>query len=93
MTRRRILTINPNSSATVGKGRLASGYDADFTLVDMGAKGTIEHSRIVSPCGWTPFAEKKITVCPMTTVVRAHTVMSDDEVQSAPIGCLARFAP
>jgi dihydroorotase len=76
----------------VGKGRLAAGYDADFTLVDTKAKRTIEESWIVSPCGWTPFAGKKITGWPVATIVRGHTVMRDDEVQGAPIGRLARFA-
>lgn len=76
----------------VGKGRLAAGYDADFTLVDMKAKRTIEESWIVSPCGWTPFAGKKITGWPAATIIRGHTVMRDDEVQGAPIGRLARFA-
>jgi dihydroorotase len=76
----------------VGKGRLAAGYDADVTLVDMKARRTIEDSWIVSPCGWTPFAGKKITGWPVATIVRGHTVMRDDEVQGAPIGRLARFA-
>ncbi|TQF42635.1 dihydroorotase [Bradyrhizobium sp. UNPF46] len=76
----------------VGKGRLAAGYDADFTLVDMKAKRTIEESWIVSPCGWTPFAGKPITGWPLATIVRGHTVMRDDEVLGAPIGRLARFA-
>ena len=39
-----------------GKGRIARGYDADFTLVDMGRRRVIEESWIASPCGWTPFA-------------------------------------
>ncbi|MEK9283810.1 MULTISPECIES: dihydroorotase [unclassified Bradyrhizobium] len=76
----------------VGKGRLAAGYDADFTLVDMTAKRTIEESWIVSPCGWTPFAGKKIAGWPVATIIRGHTVMRDDEVLGAPIGRLARFA-
>ncbi|UPK29982.1 dihydroorotase [Bradyrhizobium sp. 195] len=76
----------------VGKGRLAAGYDADFTLVDMKAKRTIEESWIVSPCGWTPFAGKPITGWPLGTIVRGHIVMRDDEVLGAPIGRLARFA-
>jgi dihydroorotase len=75
----------------VGKGRLAGGYDADVTLVDMKAKRTIEDTWIVSPCGWTPFSGKKITGWPLATIVRGHTVMRDDEVQGAPIGRLARF--
>ena len=39
----------------VGKGRLAVGYDADFTLVDMRAERTIENAQSASKCGWTPF--------------------------------------
>lgn len=74
------------------QGRLAAGYDADFTLVDMTAKRTIEESWIVSPCGWTPFAGKKIAGWPVATIIRGHTVMRDDEVLGAPIGRLARFA-
>lgn len=76
----------------VGKGRLAAGYDADFTLVDMAARRTIEDSWIVSPCGWTPFAGKNITGWPIATIVRGRTVMRDDAVLGAPIGRLARFA-
>jgi dihydroorotase len=75
----------------VGKGRLAAGYDADFTLVDMGARRTIEESWIVSPCGWTPFAGKSITGWPIMTIVRGQAVMRDDEVLGSPAGRLARF--
>jgi dihydroorotase len=75
----------------IGKGRLAAGYDADFTLVDKKARRTIEQSWIVSPCGWTPFAGKKIAGWPVATIVRGHTVMRDDEVLGTPIGRLARF--
>jgi dihydroorotase len=76
----------------IGKGRIAAGYDADFTLVDMKAQRTIEDSWIASPCGWTPFAGTKVTGWPVATVVRGHTVMRDDEVLGGPIGRLARFS-
>ena len=75
----------------VGKGRLAAGYDADFTLVDMRRQRTIEESWIVSPCGWTPFAGMKITGWPVATIVRGQAVMRDDEVLGAPRGRLVRF--
>src|SRR5205085_5103230 len=38
-----------------GKGRIAAGYDADFTIVDLKKKKRVENSWIVSRCGWTPF--------------------------------------
>ena len=75
----------------VGKGRLAAGYDADFTLVDMQRRRRIEESWIVSPCGWTPFAGMDITGWPVGVVVRGRTVMRDDEVLGSPIGRLVRF--
>jgi dihydroorotase len=75
----------------VGKGRLAAGYDADFTLVDLKRHRRIEESWIVSPCGWTPFAGMNITGWPVATIVRGRTVMRDDEVLGTPIGRMVRF--
>jgi dihydroorotase len=75
----------------VGKGRLAAGYDADFTLVDMRRQRRIEESWIASPCGWTPFAGMDITGWPVATIVRGHVVMRDDEVLGTPRGRLVRF--
>lgn len=73
------------------KGRLAAGYDADFTLVDMRRRRRIEESWIVSPCGWTPFAGMEITGWPVATVVRGRGVMREDEVLGGPSGRLVRF--
>jgi len=76
----------------VGKGRLAAGYDADFTLVDMKRRRRIEESWIASPCGWTPFAGMDITGWPVATIVRGAAVMREDEVLGVPRGRLVRFA-
>jgi dihydroorotase len=75
----------------VGKGRLAAGYDADFTLVDLKHRRRIEESWIVSPCGWTPFAGMDITGWPVATIVRGKTVMREDEVLATPSGRLVHF--
>jgi dihydroorotase len=75
----------------VGKGRLAAGYDADFTIVDMKRRRTIEDSWIASPCGWTPFAGLSVQGWPVATIVRGIAVMREDETLGAPIGRLARF--
>ncbi|MBN9562128.1 MAG: dihydroorotase [Alphaproteobacteria bacterium] len=75
----------------LGKGRLAAGYDADFTLVDMRRRRRIEESWIVSPCGWTPFAGMEITGWPVATIVRGRAVMREDEVLGRPMGRLVRF--
>ncbi len=75
----------------IGKGRLALGYDADFTVVDMKRQRTIEESWIASPCGWTPFAGMTVTGWPHATVVRGNVVMQADDVLGAPLGRLVRF--
>ena len=75
----------------VGKGRLAAGYDADFTIVDMKRRRTIEDSWIASPCGWTPFAGKSVLGWPVATIVRGKPIMREDEVLGTPAGRLARF--
>jgi len=76
----------------VGKGRLAAGYDADFTLVDLKRQRVIENRWITSPCGWTPFDGMRVTGWPLATVVRGHIVMQDDEVLGSPVGRLVRFS-
>jgi dihydroorotase len=75
----------------VGKGRLAAGYDADFTLVDMRRRRRIEEKWIVSPCGWTPFAGMEVTGWPVATIIRGRVVMREDELLGAPAGRLVRF--
>ena len=76
----------------VGKGRLAAGYDADFSVVDLKCRRTIEESWIVTPCGWTPFAGMAVTGWPAATIVRGRVVMREDEVLGEPGGRLVRFA-
>jgi len=75
----------------VGKGRIAAGYDADFTLVDMQAERTITNDWIVSPCGWTPFDGRRVRGWPVATVVRGHIVMRDGALIGEPQGALVRF--
>jgi dihydroorotase len=76
----------------INKGRLAAGYDADFTLVDLKAVRTITNDWIASPCGWTPFDGMSVTGWPIATIVRGRVVMRDDEVLGTPQGRLVRFS-
>jgi len=74
-----------------GKGRIALGYDADFTIVDLKAKWTITDGWIESKCGWTPFDGFEATGKPLTTIVRGNVVVRDGETQGTPIGAPVRF--
>jgi dihydroorotase len=75
-----------------GKGRIAVGYDGDFTLVDLKARRTIEHDWLQSKCGWSPFEGKPITGWPMATVIRGHVAMRDGALLGGPTGRPVRFA-
>lgn len=73
------------------KGRLAAGFDADFTLVDMKKQREITNEWIASPAGWTPFDGTTVTGWPRVTIVRGHVVMQDDEIHTKGSGQPVQF--
>ena len=73
-----------------GKGRIAVGYDADLTIVDLKAKRVIGNDWIGSKCGWTPFAGRKVKGFPVGTVVRGRRAMWEGEL-GQPGGKPVRF--
>ncbi len=79
------------------KGRIALGYDADFTLVDMAARRTIRAEDQATRCGWTPFDGFEATGWPMATMIRGRVVMRDGAVvapsQGVPMQFLEALAP
>ena len=74
-----------------GKGRVAPGYDADFTIVDLRARRTITNLWIASRCGWTPFDGMKVTGWPVATVVRGAVVARDGQLIGNAQGAPVRF--
>src|ERR1700761_700465 len=74
-----------------GKGRIARGWDADFTVVDMHHSRTIENSWIASRCGWTPFDGMTTKGWPVATVLRGQFVMRDFALTKASQGKPLRF--
>jgi dihydroorotase len=75
----------------VGKGRIAAGYDADFTIVDLKRSETIRDSWIASRCGWTPYEGKQVTGWPVGTFVRGRRVMWEGELTAPSTGEAVRF--
>ena len=74
-----------------GKGRIAEGYDADFTIVDMKATRTITNDWIESRCKWTPHDGRSVTGWPAGTMIRGRTVMWNDEIIGEAHGQPIRF--
>ena len=73
------------------KGRIALGYDADFTLVDLQARRIIRNEDQVTRAGWTPFDGFEAKGWPMATIIRGNVVMADGQVVTPALGAPMRF--
>lgn len=74
-----------------GKGRIAVGYDADLTIVDMKRTETITNDWVKSRVGWTPYHGVSVTGWPVGTIVRGHKVMWENELVTPSQGQPMRF--
>ncbi|HEY1559730.1 MAG TPA: dihydroorotase [Caulobacteraceae bacterium] len=73
------------------KGRLAEGFDADLTLVDLKARRTLRHEDMATRSGWTPFDGLEVTGWPVATIIRGVAVMREDQVVAEGRGEPVRF--
>lgn len=73
------------------KGRIAEGYHADFTVVDLKRKETIRAEDTAAKCGWTPYDGVEATGWPVATIVRGSFVMRDGEITRKGGGAPVRF--
>ncbi len=80
-----------------GKGRIAVGYDADLTVVDLKRRQTISNGWIASRAGWTPYDGVAVTGWPVGTFVRGRKVMWENELltpaQGEPVRFVETLAP
>ena len=74
-----------------GKGRIACGYDADLTIVDLQAKHTITDAEMANKVGWTPFAGMTVQGWPVSTIIRGQVVMRDGQLIGKAAGVPMRF--
>ena len=73
------------------KGRIAVGYDADFTVVDLKRRETITNQWVASKAGWTPYDGMDVTGWPVGTFVRGRCVMWQGELTTPGTGEAVRF--
>jgi dihydroorotase len=95
MTLERFVDLTSAGAARIfgiaSKGRIALGFDADFTVVDLKKKRKIENSWIATRAGWTPFDGMTTTGWPVATIIRGKTVMRDHALTLASQGAPLRF--
>ena len=73
------------------KGRIAEGYDADLTIVDLKRQETISDRWIASRCGWTPYDGMRVTGWPVGTVVRGHVAVWEGGIAGPASGAAVEF--
>ncbi|MER9301648.1 dihydroorotase [Mesorhizobium sp. M0293] len=74
------------------KGRIAAGYDADFTVVDMKRRETITNAQAGSKAGWTPYDGREVTGWPVGTFIRGLRVMWEGEITTPSQGKAVEFS-
>jgi dihydroorotase len=73
------------------KGRIAAGYDADFTVVDLKRSETITNKWVASKAGWTPYDGVTVKGWPVGTFVRGKQVMWQGELVTPSQGETVKF--
>ncbi|MCP5382509.1 MAG: amidohydrolase family protein [Kordiimonadaceae bacterium] len=73
------------------KGRIAVGYDADFTIVELNSRWIYEDEDVDTACGWDLFAGSELTGQVTSTIIRGQEVMRDGRILSEPIGKTLKF--
>ncbi|MFC0205573.1 dihydroorotase [Novosphingobium soli] len=76
----------------VGKGRIATGYDADFTVIDRKGRFTVTEDWVESRCGWSPFTGMELEGRVVGTIVRGHAAMWEGQLANRAVGEPLRFA-
>jgi dihydroorotase len=73
------------------KGRIAVGYDADFSIVDLEKRWTITEDWLASRCGWSPFTGMEMVGQPVGTIIRGRRVMWEGQLAETAAGRPFRF--
>jgi dihydroorotase len=66
------------------KGRIEVGADADLAVVDLDEELEIRDELVLSKCGWTPYAGRRVRGVVKATVVRGRVIYEDGEITGEP---------
>ncbi|MCH8266799.1 MAG: dihydroorotase family protein [Acidobacteria bacterium] len=66
------------------KGAIRVGADADLVAVDLDREHVITNEEVLSKCGWTPYAGRKVRGVPVHTLVRGQFVFENGSVVGRP---------
>jgi dihydroorotase len=76
-----LVTENPRRVFGLkNKGRIAVGYDADLTLVDLNKKMEIKKSWLASKSNWSIFEGMNVTGWPVGAFLNGQLAMQDEQI-------------
>tara|TARA_Y100000991_G_C21957891_1_gene342990 strand:- start:1240 stop:1731 length:492 start_codon:yes stop_codon:yes gene_type:complete len=88
----RLTSVNPAKIYNIkNKGFIEKGYDADFTIVDLKKKRTIDNSWIATKSNWTPYDGVSVIGWPIYTIIRGQIIMQNDSIINGPLGKKIEF--
>jgi|TARA_B110000967_G_scaffold102399_1_gene105106 dihydroorotase len=73
------------------KGKLETGYDADFSIVDINKKHKITNAQILSKCKWTPYHGTTFQGKIIGTIIRGNKVYWKNKIVGKPQGLPIKF--
>ena len=73
------------------KGRIAVGYNADFAIVDLKKRYTIENKDMATKCGWTPYDGLEVMGAVIGTIIRGSVAMWEGELPNQATGQPVKF--
>jgi dihydroorotase len=95
LTLQRLVDLTSHGPARVfaiaRKGRIAVGYDADLTIVDLKRQEIITDDGMASRAQWTPYHGMRVTGWPVGTYVRGRRVVWDGALLTPGVGEPVRF--
>ncbi len=62
------------------KGRIAVGFDADFTVIDLKRIEEIKSTWLQSKVGWSPFMGMRVQGWPVMTILNGKICMRDSQI-------------
>jgi len=68
------------------KGTVAVGFDADLTLVDLGARRVVRAEALQTSADFTPYEGMELTGWPVLALLRGRVIMRDGRPTGAPAG-------
>ncbi len=70
------------------KGKIMVGMDADFVLLDMDLRKTVDGRSVESKCGWTPYEYFDLKGWPVLAVVNGQVAMENRKLIGPAMGTL-----